>query len=221
MFILIPLSLIFVSLLGIFFIVYKKKNYLEKLYSLNTAGDNNSNIVLQRFNLIDFSMELFPEIKQLFSKIEIDKHKATWLMETEKFLRRMRLISLRMDRLSDGWIKKIRRVHTNGKLNGHAPNEQIETLSSTTSVAIPTVEDKKISPNFLKNEEERLIIEIAQNPKDYKLYEALGDLYVEMGSYVDAKESYEAAIELNSQDEYLKKKLSFALEKLPSQSSQN
>lgn len=214
MYILIPFSLILVSLGAIIFIVYKKKSYLEKLYSLNTAGDNGSNVALQRFNLIDFGMELFPEIKQLFSKIEIDKHKATWLMETEKFLRRMRLISLRMDRLSDGWIKKIRRVHTNGKLNGHTTNEQIEVLSSSTSVAIPTVEDKKISSNFLKNEEQRLIIEIAQTPKDSKLYEKLGDLYIEMEAWNDAKESYEAALELNSQDEDLKKKLSSALVKI-------
>lgn len=217
MFILIPLSFIFVSLVSIFFIVYRKKSYLGKHYSLNTAGDNDPvSISFQRFNLIDFGTELFPEFKQLLDKIDINKHKTVWLVETEKLLRRVRLVFLKVDRLSDGWIKKIRRVHTNGKLNSHFTNEQVEILQPTMSAVTPSVEKEKISPNFLKNEEERLIIEIAQNPKDYKLYEALGDLYIEMSNHNDAKESYEAAIELNPQDEDLKKKLSSALEKLTS-----
>ena len=216
MFILIPLSLIFVSLTGIFFIVYRKKSYLEKLHSLNTAGDSGSaSVNLLRFNLINFGIELFPEVKLLLDRVAINKYRTIWLMETEKLLRRIRLVFLRVDRLSDGWIKKIRRVHTNGKLNGYTPNESIETLKPITSVVGSySVEKEKISSNFLKNEEQRLIIEIAQNPKDYKLYQALGDLYIEMESWLDAKESYEAAIELNSQDESLKKKLSSALEKL-------
>ena len=71
-----------------------------------------------------------------------------------------------------------------------------------------------LSPAFLKNEEQRLIMEIAKNPKDARLYEALGDLYMEMSGFIDAKESYEAAIELNPQDESLKQKLSSALEGL-------
>ena len=83
--------------------------------------------------------------------------------------------------------------------------------SSTPSVVQP------INPVFLKNEEERLIIEIAQNPKNAALYESLGDLYIEMSNFNDAKESFEAAIELNPQDESIKQKLSSVLEKLGSQ----
>ncbi|MDP3792561.1 MAG: hypothetical protein Q8Q89_02410 [bacterium] len=215
MFILIPLSFIFVSLIGIFFIVYRKKSYLEKLHSLNTAGDSEAaSVTLQRFNLIDFGTDLFPEVNKLLSKIDINKHKTVWLVETEKFVRKVRLVFLRVDRLSDSLIKKIRRVHTNGKLNGHATDQQSEILTS--SPVSDLVQTVKISPNFLKNEEERLIIEIAQNPKDSNLYEKLGDLYIEMENWLDAKESYEAAIELNSTDEELKKKLSSALEKLAS-----
>ena len=65
-----------------------------------------------------------------------------------------------------------------------------------------------------KKSEQRLIIEIAKNPKNPALYEELGDLYTTSRDYRDARESYEAAIELNSTDEELKKKLSSALEKL-------
>jgi len=39
-----------------------------------------------------------------------------------------------------------------------------------------------------------------------------------MNNFVDGKESYEAAIELNSQDESLKQKLSSVLQKMNSKS---
>ncbi|OGM96425.1 MAG: hypothetical protein A3B86_03135 [Candidatus Yanofskybacteria bacterium RIFCSPHIGHO2_02_FULL_38_22b] len=214
MYILVPLGLILVSLVGIFVVIYKKKEYLEKLYSLNTTGDG---VILQQFNVVNFSSELFPEVWRLLAKINVNKHKTLWLVETEKFLRKVRLLFLRVDRFSDSLIKKIRRVNTNGKLNGHTAEELVAEQKSVVQVS----EKEKISPNFLKNEEERLIIEIAQNPKDSRLYEKLGDLYVEMENWIDAKESYEASIELNPTAEELKRKLSFALEKLPVQPSQN
>ena len=64
----------------------------------------------------------------------------------------------------------------------------------------------------MKKEEQRLIIEIAKNPKSSSLYETLGDLYVKMNNFTDAKESYEAAIELDPSKEELKKKHSQAVE---------
>ena len=212
MYILVPLGLILASLAAIFIIIYRKSGYLDKLYSLNIAGDSSDAATssLKRFNAINFTSELFPEIRQLLSKIDVNKYTTLWLVETEKFLRKVRLIFLRVDRLSDSLIKKIRRVHTNGKLNGHV----VEELVAEQQPVIQAAEKEKISPNFLKNEEERLIIEIAQNPKDPRLYEKLGDIYIEMENWKDAKESYEASIELNPTAEELKRKLSFALEKL-------
>lgn len=210
MYLIIPLFLILVSLVGIFVVIYKKKEYLDKLYSLNTADDGTTAVSLPRFNVINFSSEFFPEAGQLLAKIDINKYKTLWLVETEKFLRKIRLLFLRVDRLSDSLIKKIRRVHTNGKLNGYVTEELVAEQKPVAQIN----EKEKISFNFLKNEEERLIIEIAQNPKDHRLYEKLGDLYIEMENWLDAKESYEASIELNPTAEELKRKLSFALEKL-------
>ena len=66
----------------------------------------------------------------------------------------------------------------------------------------------------MKREEQKLIIEIAKNPKDSKLYEILGDLYVKMNNLSDAKESFEAAIELSPNSEILQKKLSQVIEKV-------
>ena len=216
MFIFVPLMLLFASVLGIVTIMWRKKSYLNKLYSLNVAGSGTDNTINNdsNFDWIVYGGELFPELKDLLAKIKIHQYKTMWLMEAEKFLRRTRLIFLRIDRLSDLLIKKIRRVHVNGQLNGHSDAEVLETKNDESELG--QTFKHALSPNFLKNEESRLIMEIAKNPKDNKMYESLGDLYVEMGNWTDAKESYEAAIELNPQNESLRQKLSLALERLNS-----
>ena len=172
------------------------------------------------FSLADYGAEFFPELSELLGRFEISKYKDLGLVETEKFLRKARLIFLKIDRLSDTLIKKIRKVHTNGQLKGQMigggsdENDSFFTAITEDDHKKELSESKTMSPNFLKNEEQRLIIEIAKNPKDYHLYEMLGDLYIEMENFTDAKESYEASVELNPQNEFLKQKLSSALEKL-------
>lgn len=218
MFLLIPIALILLSLSCIVLIIWRKKPYLDKLYVLNTAGNDigDSALIGLDFEWRTYGLELFPEIKTLIEKLKFHEYRMAWLKEAEKFLRRARLLSLRIDRLSDTLIKKIRRVNTNGRLNGEVAlkntEEEKETMAVSNSAAKATV-----SSNFLKNEEERLIIEIAKNPKDPNLYEQLGDLYMEMNNFIDGKESYEAAIELNPQNESFKQKLSSVLGKITPQ----
>ena len=230
MFILIPLSLIVLSILGIALIIFRKKSYISKLYTLNTAGlrsavgfgeASGSNVAGYNFGWKSYGADFFPEIKVLIDKLELGKYKVHWLVEAEKFFRKARVMSLKLDRMSDSMIKKIRKIHLNDQLNGHAAKEAVE-LSINTKDEGPmekvNTTDGAVSMTFLKNEEQTLIIEIARNPKDAGLYEQLGDIYMEMGNWTDAKESYEASIELNPQDGSLKQKLSSALEKLSSQS---
>ncbi len=209
MYILVPLSLIFVSVFCIAIIIWRKKSYLDKLYALDMAGTGDRRA--SAFNWTEFSFELFPELKVVADKIKVHKYKGMWLVEAEKFLRRIRLVFMKVDRVSDSLIKKIRRVNVNHKLNVNTVTEAIEEQKKP----VPeSVQKQTMSPTYLKNEESRLIMEIAKNPKEGKLYESLGDLYMEMANWSDAKESYEASIELSPQNESLKKKLSSALEKL-------
>ena len=215
MFIFVPLILIFASILSIAIIIWRKKSYLDKLHTLNAAGNGLDSIPNRSFSLVMYGGEFFPELKTLFEKLKLHEYKNSWLKEAEKFLRKTRLVFLRVDRLSDSLIKKIRRVHVNGQLNGQVGTEIIEDKKEEPGSG--QVEKQTISPAFLKNEEGRLIMEIAKNPKDGRLYESLGDLYMEMENWTDAKESYEASIELNPKNELLKLKLSSALEKLTSQ----
>ena len=215
MFIIIPLALILVSAGGIFFIVWRKLPHLKELTESVQEVQNKTEtlgVVSAGNNWQTLIYDLCPEVLNWAKGIKIEEYKKMWLVETEKLLRRLRLVSLKMDRFSNSLIKKIRkRIYSgNGSTFSASAVEGSRDNQDTREK-----EDKKVE--FKKNEQ-RLIIEIAKNPKNASFYEELGDLYAKMGDYRDAKESYEAAIELNSNNEELKKKLSIISEKLNSQS---
>lgn len=184
--------------------------------------------------------DFFPEITEIFRKIKFKEYKNSWLAELEKILRRLRVFSLKMDRFSDHLIKKIRAVgDSKHQINLERNSEDLQRISASHGIdsakELKTNEaaakrSVKVTKNkssghtqdkpavgtieLLKSEEQKLIMEIAKNPKDYRLYETLGDLYVKMENFGDAKESYEAAMELNPHGEILVKKHSQALEKM-------
>jgi len=213
MFIIVPLSLILISLVGIVIIIWRRLSRSGNVYA--TGADSGTAFVAgQAFSWKSYGAELFPEIKVLLERLKLDEYKAMWLGEAEKLLRKSRLISLKVDRVSDSLIKKIRRVNLNSQIKGQGVAGESSKIKDNTSVIQDSHIQREISASFLKNEEQRLIMEIAKNPKNAELYEKLGDLYLEMEGFVDAKESYEAAIELNPQNESLKQKLSSALEKI-------
>ncbi|MEI9966304.1 MAG: tetratricopeptide repeat protein [Candidatus Moraniibacteriota bacterium] len=64
--------------------------------------------------------------------------------------------------------------------------------------------------------EEDLIGRIANNPKDFSSYEALGDYYLESGNTKDAKECYRQVLKLRPQERSVKIKIR-RLEKMLSQ----
>lgn len=198
MFILIPLVLVLVSAVGIFFIVWRKMPYLKKL----TVADAQLGPSIWS--------DLFPEFSRGINNTRLKHYRGVWLLELEKFLRRLRLVSMKMDRKSESLIKKIRNV-TEKKHEKHHGTASIETRETTVTKAPEPI--KETIEDF-KREEQKLVIEIAKNPKNPALYEVLGDLYVKMSNFADAKESYEAAIELNPAKEELVKKHSQAVEKV-------
>jgi len=227
MFIIIPLALILLSSAAIFFIIYKK---LPQLKSASLPGGNSESAVQDTGGSprnyttlsLKFFNDFFPEIAEQFRKIKFNEYKNAWLAELEKVLRRLRVASLKIDRFSDHLIKKIRTVgDSRPKLN---PAQELRTSEATIEQPVKII--KKQSPvhnqnkpvvvnmESLKSDERKLIIEIAKNPKDYRLYETLGDLYIKMNNFGDAKESYEAAMELNPHGEVLVKKHSQAVEKM-------
>ena len=200
MFILIPLVLVLASAAGIFFIVWRKMPYLRKL----TVTDVQSGQSMWS--------DLFPELANVINTTRLKHYRGVWLLELEKVLRRLRVMSMKMDRMSDSLIKKIRNV-TERKHEKHHGAAAAETGETTPTFAEQSrSSDRSVGADEMKKEEQKLIIEIAKNPKNSSLYEVLGDLYMKMSNFADAKESYEAAIELNPAKEELKKKHSQAVE---------
>ena len=197
MFILIPLTLILASVVGISVIVFRKMPYLNKLTPETHTGGN----VLA---------DLFPEFSERFKSLKLKEYGNLWLVELEKLLRRLRVVSLKMDRISDSWIKKIRKNNVS-RITTQVVSEKTEVVENP---AIKVQITPQITIEDMKREEQKLIIEIAKNPKDPRLYEVLGDLYVKMNNLSDAKESFEAAIELSPKSEILQKKLSQVIEKV-------
>lgn len=189
--------LILASVVGISIIIFRKMPYLNKLTPEAHMGGN----------ILD---DLFPELSDVFENLKFKEYGNLWLIELEKFLRRLRVVSLKMDRISDSWIKKIR----SGNISRTTASIVTEKTGAV-DVSIPKIQSSLgVTIEDMKKEEQRLIIEIAKNPKDATLYEVLGDLYLKMNNPSDAKESFEAAIELNPNNEELKKKISLALEKM-------
>lgn len=221
MYLLLPLLLIVGSVSGISIIIWRKAPYIKKLATAGPALNGNGTSKKEYFFKL-FS-EFFPEIVGTFKNIKFQEYKDAWLVEVEKFLRRLRLVSLRMDRWSNSWIQGIRRhVYQNGTQVQNQTSSPEGGEGLTSDVVKPKTEEKVNEAELFKREEQRIIIEIARNPKDSKLYDTLGDLYMKMGDYEGTKESFEAALELNPNNEELKKKLSLALEKIASsQASQN
>ena len=191
------------STITLVYIVMRKFTYLKKLtpeaFGASEAEDG-------------FWAELFPEIAAYFKKINLREHRINFLADFEKTLRRLRLVSLKVDTLTNRLIHSVRKsaTHHEGILSQEKEYKEEQE-------AKVFVTKKPVTKMDLKAEEQRLIIEIAKNPKDATLYRELGNIYMKTGEINDAWESFKKALELEPTDEESKgklEKLSKKLEKL-------
>ena len=198
MFILIPIAVAVIALLGVSIIVGKKLTYLRKL------NPESHEVGASLWH------DMFPEAIDTANKVHVRERWSRWLAELEKALRQTRVWFSRLDRW---WASVINRVQTAKEESmpeetlAQPARESTPTISVEPSVRIVS-KKTKLDPQKLKDEEQRLIVEIAQNPKDGGLYETLGDVYVQMGNFNDAVESFKAAIYVRPEDQNLKNKLS-------------
>ena len=200
MFIIVPSILIGISVIGMAVIIRRKMPYLRKLSPESHEVSEN---ILEDF---------FPELIAWVGQIPWHQYRQTSLQELEKGLRWMRLAFLKIDHAAARLIQKVRRTHLSNNLE-HTLSAQPEVLTEVmvtehmAIVADPTPED-------LKGQEQQLIIEIAQDPKNAGLYEKLGDLYLKMDTIPDAKEAYEAGLGFNPDNPTLARKYSTLLKKI-------
>jgi len=164
--------LIVFSLIGLGIIVYRKIPLLARL-------SEEEMIILKRK-------------KGVIQKLREINYKQHWLdliIHLEKFLRRIKIIFLKIENLLSKWINGLRRM------------SQIMNFVE---------EDKDISISELKKpikEEQKWIDLIVENPKNITAYKFLGFLYWKQHNYTDAKASLEMAVKLGSKDKKVKEVL--------------
>ena len=131
----------------------------------------------------DFWHLIFPEFFKIWDKINFPGFKKNALDDYEKFLRRVRILSLKTDNFINKLLerRKARTVKAEFKESSSAKEE-------------------KAKRSIFKSKESGLIAEIAKNPKDKNLYKTLGALYFENKMPRDAKEVFEVVLELDPND---------------------
>jgi tetratricopeptide (TPR) repeat protein len=193
MFILIPLALMVVSAIAIAIIVWRKMPYLRKLTpEAHEMGDT---------VLHDFAPELIDRVQA----VPWRRFVRNLLVEFEKVLRRGRMLMSSLDRVSDKAIKKVRRVH----IETARQHEQIiaERQEEAARAEEEPDEIDMEDTEQVRQEEQRLIVAIAQNPKDAQLFSQLARVYMRLQNYGDAVEALTAATKLVPDDEMMAKRL--------------
>ncbi|HCP09018.1 MAG TPA: hypothetical protein DIT25_04440 [Candidatus Moranbacteria bacterium] len=87
--------------------------------------------------------------------------------------------------------------------SGNTPGRNQGDVSVQERIVRPVISEKAATPkkNEIRDRLEELLIErIAVNPKDIEAYERLGEYYMEIKSYNDAKECYKQVLKLNPTD---------------------
>ena len=97
----IPLSLILISSLAIFVVVWRKFPQLKRLTLENFNGG--------------FWGNFFPEVDGFLKRINFGKYRGKFFNEVEKGLRFVRVASLRVDRATNEMIHKVKKNGSNGQ----------------------------------------------------------------------------------------------------------
>lgn len=200
MFFWIPFGIFVLASAAISWIISRKFVYLKKL-----TPEVVENVVPVQES---FWAEFFPGPAAYIRKINLRQYRLNLLSEFEKFLRKLRLFSLKLEASTNRLIDNVRKSlvhHESVMSNEEAFQAEQEIRKSNNS------DDKSIK---LEEEEHKLILEIATNPKDAGLYKKLGNIYMKMEEWRDAAESFKKAAELDPEDETTRNKLTRLLKKL-------
>lgn len=157
------------SAAGIGYIVWPKLKEIKNDEDLPEAGG-------------DLWRLISPEFFSVWDSIDFQGFKRNALADYEKFLRRVRILSLRTDNFVNRLLEKRQK---------RAPKPEF---------AEPGDFEETRSASYFKTKENNIIAEIAKNPKDKGLYKALGALYFENKLYGDAKEVFNVVLELDPND---------------------
>ena len=200
MYILVPLIIILISAVTGAVIIWRKFPYLKKLPVDAVAVSETG--LWEGF---------FPEVYRFFQKVDFGFYRHLFFKELEKFLRRLRVVSLKIDSFTKHLIDKIRTKGTKREIIKHlTPEKEGKDQEEAVQVFSEISKEER-----QKKEEHDLIIEIAKNPKNAELYKKLADLYILAENFSDAAEALETAMKLDPDDKKTAAKLRAVQKALP------
>lgn len=136
-----------------------------------------------------FCRLIAPEFFKAWDKIDFHGFKKSTLADYEKFLRRVRILSLKTDNFVNKLLEKRQKKSVRPEF------KEIVFL------------DAKANTSNFKAKENGFIAEIAKNPKDKNLYKTLGALYLKNEMLSDAREVFDVVLELDPNDSETKESL--------------
>ena len=187
----IPLGIALVATLAAVVIVLRKMSYLRKLTpESHEMGDT---------VLHDYA----PEAVEWFKGIPWRQYLHRVLATVEGFLDRVRTAMFSLGRASDSIMKSVRRAGQQAaKSHEVAVAQRVAEKEEKKKEEERDLDELDMEdPADLKAEEQRLIVAIAQNPRDPKLYSDLARVYMRLGSYTDATEALKEAVKLEPDNE--------------------
>ncbi|MBI2626865.1 MAG: hypothetical protein HYW77_01335 [Parcubacteria group bacterium] len=193
MFIIFPLILILGSIVAIFAIVWRKRIYLRKLDALEFE------------NGISFWVSMYPELNEVFNKVQLSKYKDHLLTELEKALRRLRIVSLKIENKVSHWLERMPKV---------LESTAVETNTGNGTTKETTLVNLVVNGDDWKKQEQEFVMEIAKSPKNAQLYRKLGALYMKQKLWEDALESLKTAVNLDPEDLESKARLEKVVQKV-------
>lgn len=209
MFFLVPFGIFVVSVIAIGWIISRKFIYLKKL-----EPEVVESVVPEQES---FWAEFFPGLATRFNSVNFRQYRLNFLAEFERFLRKLRLLSLKLDTATSRLIHSVRKsvVHHESIIQSEAVAQAEQEMRIVNGINGINGNGKSVD---WKEEEHKLILEIATNPKEAALYKKLGNIYMKAGEWHDAAESFKKVLELTPDDETTRNKferVSRKLEKLP------
>jgi len=195
------------SLAGLLFIVYRKIGVL-------------SNLSEEEITILERKKGIFQKIKEIDSK----QHWLNFIISLEKFLRRLKIIFLKIENLLTIWIKGLRgksqimtqksrdwikqkeikrRIPKEKNISDKEKKEVPIEINKKEDIIQSEEDDDELSISELKKpikEEQKWIDLIVENPNNITAYKFLGLLYWKQHNYSDAKASLELAIKMGCKD---------------------
>ena len=211
MFLFIPLALIVAACAAVIVVAWRKWPYVQRL------SPDSHELPVNAF------AGFFPEVRHAMHRIASRQWRDALYDGLIKVLQAIRNLFSRIDTATTRLVARIRTkpavAPQPAQVQPARPlSSPPETLASPgigiRDIHVKSSPAKSGRVSYLKREEQRLIIEIARKPKDGSLYEKLGDTYIKMGEFSDARESFRMAKKFQSDSKRIDMKLSFVAEKL-------